>query len=115
MLLLRPIFTGTDSYSQIQLLIEYLGTPDEQVIRRIKSPSIRDYISSFGPKTPLPFTAMFPNASIEARNIVSKVSFILEISYISENLDATNITLETIFGRTTSGGTLCKALAHRQK
>ncbi|CCD63062.1 Mitogen-activated protein kinase [Caenorhabditis elegans] len=73
MLLLRPIFTGTDSYSQIQLLIEYLGTPDEQVIRRIKSPSIRDYISSFGPKTPLPFTAMFPNASIEARNIVSKM------------------------------------------
>ncbi|EGT51076.1 hypothetical protein CAEBREN_29757, partial [Caenorhabditis brenneri] len=44
MLLRREIFPGNDTYSQIKLIIDCLGTPEKKAIKRINSPQIRDYI-----------------------------------------------------------------------
>ncbi|CAL2033482.1 unnamed protein product [Caenorhabditis brenneri] len=77
MLLRREIFPGNDTYSQIKLIIDCLGTPEKKAIKRINSPQIRDYIVSCGQKTQLSFHSVFPNASSEAR---SMMSLLLQIS-----------------------------------
>uniref|UniRef100_A0A1I7ULM4 mitogen-activated protein kinase n=1 Tax=Caenorhabditis tropicalis TaxID=1561998 RepID=A0A1I7ULM4_9PELO len=73
MLLRREIFPGDDTYSQIKKIIDCLGTPERQAIKKISSPSIRDYIVSLGQKSPRPFSSLFPNASSEARDLVSSI------------------------------------------
>ncbi|PIC46930.1 hypothetical protein B9Z55_006452 [Caenorhabditis nigoni] len=73
MLLRREIFPGKDSYSQIKMIINNLGTPEKKAIKKITSPDIRDYIVSCGPKSALPFSTMVPDASPDARNILSNL------------------------------------------
>lgn len=80
MLLRRQLFPGKDSVSQIKMIVYYLGSPEEEVINRITSDLVRDSIEACGRKTPLPFSAIFPKASPEARNMVSYVSYIM-LSY----------------------------------
>ncbi|KAF1766000.1 hypothetical protein GCK72_005955 [Caenorhabditis remanei] len=73
MLLRRELFPGKDAYSQIEMIIDHLGTPEKKAIKRITSPTIRDYIVSLGPKNPLPYDSIFPNASSEARDVISNL------------------------------------------
>ncbi|CAO4365950.1 unnamed protein product [Caenorhabditis nigoni] len=73
MLLRREIFPGKDSYSQIKMIINNLGTPEKKAIKKITSPDIRDYIVSCGPKSALPFSTIVPDASPDARNVLSNL------------------------------------------
>ncbi|CAO4365951.1 unnamed protein product [Caenorhabditis nigoni] len=77
MLLRRQLFPGKDSVSQIKMIVYYLGNPEEEVINKISSQLVRDSIEACGRKTPLPFSAIFPKASPEARDMVS---YLLQIS-----------------------------------
>lgn len=40
----RPLFPGTDHIHQLNLIIEILGTPNEDFMARITSDSARSYI-----------------------------------------------------------------------
>uniref|UniRef100_A0A8R1I4H0 Mitogen-activated protein kinase n=1 Tax=Caenorhabditis japonica TaxID=281687 RepID=A0A8R1I4H0_CAEJA len=77
MLLRRQLFPGKDSVSQIKMIVFYLGSPEEQVLSRINSKLVRDSIDACGKKTPLPFSAIFPKASPEARDMVY---YLLQVS-----------------------------------
>ncbi|PIC46933.1 hypothetical protein B9Z55_006453 [Caenorhabditis nigoni] len=77
MLLRRQLFPGKDSVSQIKMIVYYLGNPEDEVINKISSQLVRDSIEACGRKTPLPFSAIFPKASPEARDMVS---YLLQIS-----------------------------------
>ena len=73
MLLRRQLFPGKDSVSQIKMIVYYLGNPEDEVINKISSQLVKDSIDACGRKTPLPFSAIFPKASPEARDMVSYV------------------------------------------
>lgn len=73
MLLRRQIFPGKDGISQVKMLVYYMGTPDEGMMSRIRSKTTRDWIESCGLKSPLPFEAIFPKASSEARSTAQKL------------------------------------------
>lgn len=77
MLLRRQLFPGKDSVSQIKMIVYYLGNPEDEVLNKISSSLVRDSIDACGKKTPLPFSAIFPKASPEARDMVS---YLLQIS-----------------------------------
>ncbi|EFO91528.1 CRE-MPK-2 protein [Caenorhabditis remanei] len=77
MLLRRQLFPGKDSVSQIKMIVYYLGNPEDEVINKISSQLVKDSIDACGRKTPLPFSAIFPKASPEARDMVS---YLLQIS-----------------------------------
>ncbi|CAI5441452.1 unnamed protein product [Caenorhabditis angaria] len=71
MLLRRQLFPGKDGISQIKIIVCYLGYPDDEIMSKITSSTVRDSIQSCRKEPPLPLSAVFPKASEEARDLIS--------------------------------------------
>ncbi len=68
----RPLFPGRDYSHQLDLILDVIGTPTLEEFYGITSRRSRDYIRSLPIRKRRPFTAMFPQASVEAIDFLNK-------------------------------------------
>ncbi|KAF8507118.1 CMGC/MAPK protein kinase [Russula emetica] len=68
----RPLFPGRDYSHQLELILDVIGTPTLEEFYGITSRRSRDYIRSLPIRKRRPFTAMFPQASVEAIDFLNK-------------------------------------------
>lgn len=68
----RPLFPGRDYSHQLDLILDVIGTPTLEEFYAITSRRSRDYIRSLPIRKRRPFTAMFPQASVEAIDFLNK-------------------------------------------
>lgn len=69
----RPIFKGRDYVDQLNQILNLLGTPTEDTLRRVGSPRAQDYIRSLPIKPRVPFQQMFPQANPQALDLLGKL------------------------------------------
>jgi len=59
----KPIFRGRDYVDQLSQILNCLGTPKEDALRRVGSPRAQDYIRSLPIKPRIPFNSLYPHAN----------------------------------------------------
>jgi serine/threonine protein kinase len=59
----QPIFPGVDSSNQIQLIVDVLGYPKQEVIDKIRSEKAKSYIQKLPRRKPTELPILFPHAS----------------------------------------------------
>mmetsp|Transcript_16789 Transcript_16789/g.29418 ORF Transcript_16789/g.29418 Transcript_16789/m.29418 type:complete len:427 (+) Transcript_16789:305-1585(+) len=69
----KPLFPGKDYMHQINLITDVIGTPNPQDMEHIHSERARRFMQSLPPKPPVPLERLFPNASPEVLDLLSKV------------------------------------------
>lgn len=69
----RQLFPGKDHISQMKLIIYYLGTPSEQIMKCIPSDLVKNIIIGLGLKAPLPWPSIVPKASMTGIDLLSKL------------------------------------------
>lgn len=69
----RPIFKGEDYVDQLNKILDLLGTPTEDTLRRVGSPRAQDYIRSLPIKPRVPFKALYPKANPTALDLLQKL------------------------------------------
>ncbi|CAD5214961.1 unnamed protein product [Bursaphelenchus xylophilus] len=73
MIMRRQLFPGREAAMQIKMIVCYLGTPPPEVLDKISSVLIRDWIISLGPREPLPWKAILPKASSRAVDLAERL------------------------------------------
>lgn len=68
----RPLFPGRDYSHQLDLILDVIGTPTLDEFYAISSRRSRDYIRALPIRKRRSFTAMFPTASKEAIDFLSR-------------------------------------------
>lgn len=68
----RPLFPGRDYSHQLDLILDVIGTPSLDEFYAITSRRSRDYIRALPIRKKRPFTTLFPQASKEAIDFLSK-------------------------------------------
>ncbi|KAI0257573.1 CMGC/MAPK protein kinase [Lactifluus subvellereus] len=68
----QPLFPGRDYSHQLDLILDVIGTPTLEEFYGITSRRSRDYIRSLPIRKRRPFTALFPQASVEAIDFLNK-------------------------------------------
>mmetsp|Transcript_12584 Transcript_12584/g.37837 ORF Transcript_12584/g.37837 Transcript_12584/m.37837 type:complete len:467 (+) Transcript_12584:365-1765(+) len=69
----KPIFPGTSTMNQLDRIIEVTGRPSQDDIHAIQSPFAATMLESLPVDNPRTWQHMFPNASPEATDLVSKL------------------------------------------
>lgn len=69
----KPIFPGTSTMNQLDRIIEVTGRPSRDDIHAIQSPFAATMLESLPVDNPRTWQQMFPNASPEATDLVSKL------------------------------------------
>ncbi|KAK8864730.1 hypothetical protein IAR55_001986 [Kwoniella newhampshirensis] len=69
----KPIFKGEDYVDQLNKILNLLGTPTEDTLRRVGSPRAQDYIRSLPIKPRVQFKTLYPNASPLALDLLQKL------------------------------------------
>ena len=83
----RPLFPGRDYSHQLDLILDVIGTPSLDEFYAITSRRSRDYIRALPIRKRRPFATLFPHASKEAIDFLSRtlvcviLPSILEYSY----------------------------------
>jgi mitogen-activated protein kinase 1/3 len=68
----RPLFPGRDYCHQLELILDIIGSPTMDEFHSITSRRSRDYIRALPIRKRRPFKAVFPNASPEAIDFLTK-------------------------------------------
>jgi mitogen-activated protein kinase 1/3 len=68
----HPLFPGRDYSHQLDLILDVIGTPTLEEFYGITSRRSRDYIRSLPIRKRRPFTALFPQAPVEAIDFLNK-------------------------------------------
>lgn len=68
-----PVFAGTDYVNQLNRILQILGTPPEQTLRQIRSRNVRAYIQQLGVVRGVSFSALFPNATPSAIDLLRQM------------------------------------------
>lgn len=68
----RPLFPGRDYHHQLSLILDVLGTPTLDEFYAINSRRSRDYIRAMPFRKRKDFSKLFPKASAEALDFLSK-------------------------------------------
>ncbi len=68
----KPLFPGKDFIHQMRLIIETLGSPEEDDMDFISSPYARKYIASLPRKPKVNFAAIYPNANPLAIDLLER-------------------------------------------
>jgi len=69
----KPIFKGEDYVDQLNRILNLLGTPTEDTLRRVGSPRAQDYIRSLPIKPRVKFKTLYPNATPLALDLLEKL------------------------------------------
>lgn len=69
----KPLFPGRDFMHQIHMIIDVLGTPSYADTEYIISAKAKEYIRSLPFKKGVPFKKLFPNASEDALDLLSRM------------------------------------------
>nr|ODN85801.1 CMGC/MAPK protein kinase [Cryptococcus depauperatus CBS 7841] len=69
----KPIFKGEDYVDQLNKILNLLGTPTEDTLRRVGSPRAQEYIRSLPIKPRVRFETLYVNASPLALDLLSKL------------------------------------------
>ncbi|XP_055328292.1 mitogen-activated protein kinase 14-like isoform X2 [Paramacrobiotus metropolitanus] len=69
----RPLFPGTDHISQLNLILDLVGTPSQHFLDKIESEDARSYICSLPRKAPRDFHREFPKASEAAVDLLRRM------------------------------------------
>lgn len=70
---MKPMFKGKDYVDQLNIIIDVLGTPDEETLQRIGSVKAQAYIRSLPVKEAKSFKSLFPQADDLALDLLSKL------------------------------------------
>ncbi|CAL1714731.1 unnamed protein product [Somion occarium] len=73
LLLGKPLFKGKDYVDQLNKILDILGTPPEDVIKRVGSEKAQVYIRSLPRKRPASFKKLLPNADIQALDLLQQL------------------------------------------
>ena len=66
----RPFFKGRDYVDQLNQILHYLGTPNEETLSRIGSPRAQEYVRNLPFMPKIPFQRLFPNANPDALDLL---------------------------------------------
>lgn len=69
----RPFFKGRDYVDQLNQILHFLGTPNEETLSRIGSPRAQDYVRQLPFMPKIPFQRLFPNANPEALDLLDRM------------------------------------------
>lgn len=69
----RPFFKGRDYVDQLNQILHYLGTPNEETLGRIGSPRAQEYVRNLPYMPKIPFQRLFPNANPDALDLLDRV------------------------------------------
>lgn len=69
----RPFFKGRDYVDQLNQILHYLGTPNEETLARIGSPRAQEYVRNLPFMPKIPFQRLFPNANPDALDLLDRM------------------------------------------
>src|SRR5579862_2239551 len=69
----RRFFKGRDYVDQLNQILHYLGTPSEETLSRIGSPRAQDYVRNLPFMPKIPFQRLFPNANLDALDLLDRM------------------------------------------
>ncbi|AMD18689.1 HBL213Wp [Eremothecium sinecaudum] len=69
----NPIFKGKDYVDQLNRILQVLGTPADDTLRRIGSKNVQDYIHQLGVIPTIPFREIFPDANPQAVDLLERM------------------------------------------
>jgi mitogen-activated protein kinase 7 len=69
----RPFFKGRDYVDQLNQILHFLGTPNEETLSRIGSPRAQEYVRNLPFMPKVPFQRLFPNANPEALDLLDQM------------------------------------------
>lgn len=69
----RPFFKGRDYVDQLNQILHYLGTPNEETLSRIGSPRAQEYVRNLPYMHKIPFQRLFPNANPDALDLLDRM------------------------------------------
>lgn len=69
----RPFFKGRDYVDQLNQILHYLGTPNEETLSRIGSPRAQEYVRNLPFMPKIPFDRLFPNANPDALDLLDRM------------------------------------------
>lgn len=69
----RPFFKGRDYVDQLNQILHYLGTPNEETLSRIGSPRAQEYVRNLPFMPKVPFQRLFSNANPDALDLLDRM------------------------------------------
>lgn len=69
----RPFFKGRDYVDQLNQILHYLGTPNEETLSRIGSPRAQEYVRNLPYMRKVPFHTLFTQANPDALDLLDKM------------------------------------------
>lgn len=69
----RPFFKGRDYVDQLNQILHYLGTPNEETLARIGSPRAQDYVRNLPYMSRVPFGRLFPQANPDSLDLLDRM------------------------------------------
>lgn len=69
----RPFFKGRDYVDQLNQILHYLGTPNEETLNRIGSPRAQEYVRNLPFMPKVPFSRLFPAANPDALDLLNEM------------------------------------------
>lgn len=69
----RPFFKGRDYVDQLNQILHFLGTPNEDTLARIGSPRAQDYVRNLPFMPKIPFNRLFPSANPDSLDLLDKM------------------------------------------
>ncbi|CCF58335.1 hypothetical protein KAFR_0E01810 [Kazachstania africana CBS 2517] len=69
----KPIFKGKDYVHQLNQILQVLGTPPDETLKRIGSKNVQDYIHQLGYIPTIPFSNLYPDANPQALDLLERM------------------------------------------
>jgi mitogen-activated protein kinase 7 len=69
----KPFFKGRDYVDQLNQILHYLGTPNEETLSRIGSPRAQDYVRNLPRMQKISFQSLFRNANPDALDLLDRL------------------------------------------
>jgi len=69
----KPFFKGRDYVDQLNQILHYLGTPNEETLARIGSPRAQDYVRNLPYMPKKIWSSLFPSANVDALDLLDKM------------------------------------------
>ena len=69
----KPLWPGSDSQHQLELICQCVGKPGPETIDRIQTPEIRDFVLSIPNNRPVAFHDLYPDANPRACDLLREL------------------------------------------